>query len=78
MRLMTQTPVYGGSGEGGHQERHGRKVTISHMTASHSYDSWYFDKLMSMMVSSKVNVVSNPIVSMHLQGRYDSYPKGGA
>jgi cytosine deaminase len=53
----------------------GEKVTISHMTASHSYDSWYFDKLMSMMVSSKVNVVSNPIVSMHLQGRYDSYPK---
>lgn len=53
----------------------GEKVTISHMTASHSYDSWYFDKLMSMMVSSKVNVVSNPVVSMHLQGRYDSYPK---
>lgn len=53
----------------------GEKVTVSHMTASHSYDSWYFDKLLSMMVNSKVNVVSNPVVSMHLQGRYDSYPK---
>ncbi len=53
----------------------GERVTVSHMTASHSYDSWYFDKLLRMMVTSRVNVVSNPVVSMHLQGRYDSYPK---
>ncbi|MEJ2776104.1 amidohydrolase family protein [Sulfolobaceae archaeon RB850M] len=53
----------------------GDRVTISHMTASHSYDGWYFHKLAILLAESRVNVVSNPIVSMHLQGRYDSYPK---
>ena len=53
----------------------GDKVTISHMTASHSYDNWYFHKLALLLAESGINVVSNPVVSMHLQGRYDNYPK---
>ncbi|ARM75394.1 amidohydrolase family protein [Acidianus manzaensis] len=53
----------------------GDRTTISHMTASHSYSSDYFYKLVNLMNLAKVNVISNPVVSTHLQGRYDSYPK---
>ncbi|AWR96839.1 amidohydrolase family protein [Acidianus sulfidivorans JP7] len=53
----------------------GEKTTISHMTASHSYPSDYFFRLLNLMTLAKVNVVSNPVVSTHLQGRYDNYPK---
>ncbi|BFH74037.1 cytosine deaminase [Sulfurisphaera javensis] len=53
----------------------GEKTTISHMTASHSYPSDYFGKLVDLMKLAKVNVISNPVVSTHLQGRYDNYPK---
>jgi cytosine deaminase len=53
----------------------GQRVTISHMTASHSYDNWYFHKLLLLLKESGVSVVSNPVVSLHLQGRYDGYPK---
>ncbi|NON62297.1 amidohydrolase family protein [Acidianus sp. RZ1] len=53
----------------------GELTTISHMTASHSYPSDYFNRLAYLMSAAKVNFVSNPIVSMHLQGRYDQYPK---
>ena len=54
---------------------YGKRTSISHMTASHSYDNWYFDKLSLLLKESGVSVISNPIVSMHLQGRYDNYPK---
>ncbi len=53
----------------------GEKVTISHMTASHSYPGAYHHKLSLLLRESGVNVVSNPIVNMYLQGRYDNYPK---
>lgn len=53
----------------------GSKTSISHMTASHSYDNWYFHKLTLLLKESGVSVISNPVVSMHLQGRYDNYPK---
>ena len=53
----------------------GEKTTISHMTASHSYDNWYFHELIYKLLDSHVNVVSNPMVSLYLQGRYDPYPK---
>ncbi|BBG27786.1 amidohydrolase family protein [Sulfuracidifex tepidarius] len=53
----------------------GSKTTISHMTASHSYPGAYHHKLSLLLRDSGVNVVSNPIVNMYLQGRYDNYPK---
>jgi len=51
------------------------KVTISHMTASHSYPGAYHHKLSLLLRDSGVNIVSNPIVNMFLQGRYDGYPR---
>ena len=53
----------------------GERTSISHMTASHSYDNWYFHKLSLLLKESGVSVISNPIVNLHLQGRYDAYPK---
>ncbi|MFP3164119.1 MAG: amidohydrolase family protein [Acidianus hospitalis] len=53
----------------------GYKTSISHMTASHSYDNWYFHKLSLLLREAGVSIISNPIVSTHLQGRYDNYPK---
>ncbi|BCU71591.1 amidohydrolase family protein [Stygiolobus caldivivus] len=53
----------------------GKRTSISHMTASHSYDNWYFHKLLLLLRDSGVSVISNPVVSLHLQGRYDNYPK---
>lgn len=53
----------------------GERTSISHMTASHSYDNWYFQKLSLLLKESGVSVISNPIVNLHLQGRYDGYPK---
>jgi cytosine deaminase len=53
----------------------GNRTTISHITASHSYENWYFHKLALLFKEAAVNIVSNPVVSTFLQGRYDNYPK---
>lgn len=57
------------------KRKYGHKTAISHMTASHSYDNWYFHELLYKLADSGVSVVSNPMVSLYLQGRYDPYPK---
>lgn len=51
------------------------KVTASHTTAMGSYNNAYAYKLMGLLERSKINIISNATINIHLQGRYDSYPK---
>ncbi|MFC4387991.1 cytosine deaminase [Gracilibacillus marinus] len=53
----------------------GSKVTASHTTAMHSYNGAYVSKLMKLLGLAKINFVANPLVNIHLQGRFDDYPK---
>ncbi|MDR5875883.1 cytosine deaminase [Vreelandella gomseomensis] len=53
----------------------GSRVTASHTTAMHSYDNAYCSKLFLLLKRSGINFVSCPTESIHLQGRFDSYPK---
>lgn len=53
----------------------GGLVTASHTTAMGSYDNAYMFKLMSFLQKSGINIVSNPLVNITLQGRLDTYPK---
>ncbi|MCV2402635.1 cytosine deaminase [Marinomonas sp. C2222] len=53
----------------------GEKVTASHTTAMHSYDNAYCSKLFRLLKNSGINFISCPTESIHLQGRFDSYPK---
>ena len=53
----------------------GPRVTASHTTAMSSYNNAYAFKLMSLLQRSGINFVSNPTINIHLQGRYDNYPK---
>ena len=53
----------------------GEKVTASHTTAMHSYNNAYAYKLFRLLRMSKINFVANPLVNIHLQGRFDTYPK---
>ncbi len=54
---------------------YGEKVTASHTTAMHSYTDAYVGRLMRVIINSRINFVSNPLVNINLQGRYDTYPK---
>ncbi len=53
----------------------GERVTASHTTAMHSYNDAYTSKLFRLLKLSGINFVANPLVNIHLQGRFDSYPK---
>ncbi|WP_099300698.1 cytosine deaminase [Bacillus sp. Marseille-P3800] len=53
----------------------GEQTTASHTTAMGSYNDSYTSKLFGLLKRSNLNFVSNPLVNMHLQGRFDSYPK---
>ncbi|MBV1786871.1 cytosine deaminase [Marinobacterium sp. D7] len=53
----------------------GPRVTASHTTAMHSYDNAYCSKLFRLLKNSGINFISCPTESIHLQGRFDSYPK---
>ena len=53
----------------------GDRVTASHTTAMGSYNPAYSYKLQRILTRSGVNLVSNPMVNLHLQGRFDGYPK---
>jgi len=55
--------------------RMGHRVTASHTTAMHSYDNAYCSKLFRLLKNSGINFVSCPTESIHLQGRFDTYPK---
>lgn len=52
----------------------GALTSASHVTAMHSYNNAYATKLMSLIAKAKMNIVSNPVSNMALQGRFDSYP----
>ena len=51
------------------------RVTASHTTAMGSYNPAYSYKLQRILTRSGINLVSNPMVNLHLQGRFDGYPK---
>jgi cytosine/creatinine deaminase len=51
------------------------RVTGSHTTAMGSYNPAYAYKLERILSRSGISMVSNPLVSLHLQGRFDDYPK---
>ena len=51
------------------------RVTASHTTAMHSYNNAYCYKLFRLLKMSDINFVANPLVNIHLQGRFDTYPK---
>ncbi|ENH97138.1 cytosine deaminase [Gracilibacillus halophilus YIM-C55.5] len=58
-----------------YQRGFGSKVTASHTTAMHSYNGAYVSKLMKILRLSEINIIANPLVNIHLQGRFDDYPK---
>ena len=51
------------------------RVTASHTTAMGSYNAAYSYKLHRILARAGIHVVCNPMVSLHLQGRFDDYPK---
>lgn len=53
----------------------GNRVTASHTTAMGSYNDAYTYKLFRLLKLSNINFVANPLVNIHLQGRFDTYPK---
>lgn len=53
----------------------GDQVTASHTTAMHSYNGAYASRLFRLLKLSGINFVANPLVNIHLQGRFDTYPK---
>ncbi len=53
----------------------GDRVTGSHLTSMHSMDNYYVSKFLPLMAESQMNVVCNPLINIHLQGRHDTYPK---
>ena len=53
----------------------GQRVTASHTTAMHSYNGAYASRLFRLLKMADINFVANPLVNIHLQGRFDSYPK---
>ena len=57
--------------------RHGLqgRVTGSHLTSMHSMNNYYVSKLLPLMAEAEMNVVSNPLINITLQGRHDTYPK---
>lgn len=50
------------------------RVTASHLTASHSYNGAYANKVIGLMQRAGLHVVTNPLDNSVLQGRYDGYP----
>ena len=57
------------------REKMGHRVTASHTTAMHSYNGAYTSRLFRLLKLSGINFVANPLVNIHLQGRFDTYPK---
>lgn len=58
-----------------HRDGIGSRVTASHTTAMHSYNGAYTSRLFRLLKLSGINFVANPLVNIHLQGRFDDYPK---
>jgi cytosine/creatinine deaminase len=41
----------------------------------HSYNGAYASRLFRLLKMADINFVANPLVNIHLQGRFDTYPK---
>ncbi|WP_426454267.1 amidohydrolase family protein [Paenibacillus sp. S-38] len=52
------------------------KVTAAHANATAYYPDAYFAKLLGLLVRSGTQIVSCPLISSAMQGRFDPYPKG--
>lgn len=57
------------------REGYMNRVTAGHTTAMHSYNDAYADKLYRILKKAGITIVPNPLINIHLQGRYDKYPK---
>lgn len=57
--------------------RHGwqGRVAAGHVTASHSWDPAYRYRISSLIRRAGISIVANPLINIHLQGRFDIYPK---
>ena len=53
----------------------GERVTASHTCAMGSYDNAYCSKLFRLLRKSAIHFNSCPTESIHLQGRFDTWPK---
>ncbi|MCH7871873.1 MAG: amidohydrolase family protein [Planctomycetes bacterium] len=51
------------------------RVTASHVCALASYDDVHASRVMDLIAEADIKVVTNPGVNLHLQGRFDGYPK---
>lgn len=58
-----------------YKNRMGERVTASHTCAMGSYNNAYTYKLFKLLKESKLNFISCPTENIHLQGRFDIYPK---
>ncbi len=51
------------------------RVTASHVCALSSYTDVHAARVIDLLAEARINVVTNPGVNLHLQGRFDRYPK---
>lgn len=51
------------------------RVTAGHVTASHSWDPAYRYRISSLIKKAGITIIANPLINIHLQGRFDIYPK---
>jgi cytosine deaminase len=51
------------------------RVTASHVCALSSYEPVHAAKVIGLLAEAQMHVVTNPGVNLHLQGRFDTYPK---
>jgi cytosine deaminase len=51
------------------------RVAGSHLTSMHSMDNYYVAKLLPLIAEAQVAAIPNPLISITLQGRMDTYPK---
>lgn len=53
-----------------------QKVSASHTNAMAYYSEAYVARLLGLLQASEINIISCPLVSSVMQGRFDSWPKG--
>lgn len=51
------------------------RVTASHVCALSSYPDVHASRVIDLLAEARVSVITNPGVNLHLQGRFDRYPK---
>lgn len=54
---------------------YGARVTASHTCAMHSYEDAYCSRLFRLLAKADLRFVALPTENLHLQGRFDGYPK---